>query len=191
MIDIKSCFDEAIRNVRTWRNRYTVSEYPHKVVVNMMYRAYGMDYIWNEYRNNRLPNYSSIEEALRSMELHYYNISSTIIRENLLYWLKSKPNEKVGTLIFANYDKMASAAETNLSKKEELEFSYIFNFLEDKLVLYYIGIRQTGKNMTDTIATMTNYVIESIPNMDYAMAKQVFLQLYVAKYMNDNYSPLP
>lgn len=191
MIDIKSCFDEAIRNVRTWRNRYTVSEYPHKVVVNMMYRAYGMDYIWNEYRNNRLPNYSSIEEALRSMELHYSNISSTIIRENLLYWLKSKPNEKVGTLIFANYDKMASAAETNLSKKEELEFSYIFNFLEDKLVLYYIGIRQTGKNMTDTIATMTNYVIESIPNMDYAMAKQVFLQLYVAKYMNDNYSPLP
>lgn len=191
MIDIKSCFDEAIRNVRTWRNRYTVSEYPHKVVINMMYRAYGMEYIWNEFRNNRLPNYSSIEEALRSMELHYSEISSTIIRENLLYWLKSKPNEKVGTLIFTNYEKMASAAESNSSKKEELEFSYIFNLLEDKLVLYYIGIRQTGKSMTDTIATMTNYVIEPIPNMDYAMAKQIFLQLYVAKYMNDNYSPLP
>lgn len=191
MIDIKSCFDEAIRNVRTWRNRYTVSEYPHKVVINMMYRAYGMEYIWNEFRNNRLPNYSSIEEALRGMELHYSEISSTIIRENLLYWLKSKPNEKVGTLIFTNYEKMASAAESNSSKKEELEFSYIFNLLEDKLVLYYIGIRQTGKSMTDTIATMTNYVIEPIPNMDYAMAKQIFLQLYVAKYMNDNYSPLP
>ena len=45
--------------------------------------------------------------------------------------------------------------------------------------------------MENTIAMMTNYVIEPIPNMDYAMAKTVFQQLYVGKFMNDNYTPLP
>lgn len=191
MIDISSSFNEATRNIITWRNRYSVTEYPHKVVINMMYRAYGMDYIWNEYKNGRIQRFSSFEEAIRGMEMYYANVSSNIVRANLLDWLRESPNKQVGTLIFANYDRMASAAETNPSKKEELEFSYIFNLLEEKLVLHYIGIRQTGKNMEDTIAMMTNFVIEPIPNMDYAMAKTVFQQLYVGKFMNDNYTPLP
>lgn len=191
MIDIKSCFDEATRNVRTWRNRYSESEYPHKVVINMMYRAYGMDYIWKEFANGRLQKFNSIEDALRGMEIHYAEVSSNIVRGNLLNWLKLKPDETVGTLTFANYERIATTAETNAVQKEELEFSYIYELLQDKLVLYYLAIRQTGKNMQDTIAMMTNYVIEPISNMDYAIAKKVFGQLYVAKYMNNNYRPLP
>ena len=53
MIEIKPAFDEATRNILTWRNRYSKSEYPHKVVINMMYRAYGMKHIWDEFRANR------------------------------------------------------------------------------------------------------------------------------------------
>ena len=191
MIDIKSSFEEATRNIRTWRNRYTIKEYPHKVVINMMYRAYGMQYIWNDFKRGILPRFQSIEDAIRGMEMYYAQISTTQIRDNLLDWLKKSPNTPVGTITFANYERMATEAENNATKKEELEFSYIFELLEDKLVLYYIGIRQTGKSMADTIALMTNYIIEPIPNMDYLMAKQVFQQLYVDKFMNNNYTPLP
>ncbi|MBO7635920.1 MAG: hypothetical protein J6S89_05010 [Paludibacteraceae bacterium] len=191
MIDIKSGFNEAIRNIQTWRNRYNTKEYPHKVVINMMYRAYGMQYIWNDFKIAKLPKFQSIKDAVQGMETYYAQVSMTQIRDNLLNWLKESPTTPVGTITFANYERMACEAENNATKKEELEFSYIFELLEDKLVLYYIGIRQTGKSMEDTIALMTNYFIEPIPNMDYLMAKQVFQQLYVAKFMNDNYIPLP
>jgi hypothetical protein len=45
--------------------------------------------------------------------------------------------------------------------------------------------------MTDTIAMMTNYMIEPINNLNYEMAKQVFQQLYIGKYMHENYTPIP
>ena len=98
---------------------------------------------------------------------------------------------KSAATIFANYERLANLAESNTAKKEELEFSYIFELLEDKCVLFYIAIRQTGKSMTDTIAMMTNYMIEPINNLNYEMAKQVFQQLYIGKYMHENYTPIP
>ena len=191
MIDIKPAFDEGMRNIRTWRNRYSETEYPHKVVINMMYRAYAMDYIWNEFKNSRLPRYNSINEALIGMEKHYSTVTANNINANLLNWLRIKPNERIGTLIYHNYEKIAKEAELNYSKKEELEFSYLFNLLQDKLVQYYIAIRLTGKNMQETITAMTNYMIEPISGMTYEIAKQAFQQLYVARFMNDNYRPLP
>lgn len=191
MIKIDPCFEEATRNICTWRNRYDTKEYPHKVVINMMYRAYGMQYIWNDFKNGVLPRFQSIEEGIRYMEMYYAQIAVTQIRDNLLEWLKKSSDTPVGTITFANYERMASEAECNATRKEELEFSYIYELLGDKLVLYYIGICQTGKSMEDSIALMTNYVIDPIPNMDYLIAKQVLQQLYVAKFMNDNYTPLP
>ena len=45
--------------------------------------------------------------------------------------------------------------------------------------------------MQETITAMTNYMIEPISGMTYEIAKQAFQQLYVARFMNDNYRPLP
>ena len=191
MIDIKPCFDETMRNIRTWRNRYLTAEYPHKVVINMMYRAYAMQHIWREYNNGSLPHFNSINDGIIWMEKHYSEVAMTKIQPNLLNWLQQSPNTSVGTLTFANYERLANLAESNTAKKEELEFSYIFELLEDKCVLFYIAIRQTGKSMTDTIAMMTNYMIEPINNLNYEMAKQVFQQLYIGKYMHENYTPIP
>jgi hypothetical protein len=38
---------------------------------------------------------------------------------------------------------------------------------------------------------MTNIIIEPLERMDYAITKQAFLQLLVAKFMGENYRPLP
>ena len=191
MIDIKPCYNEATTNIVAWRNRYSKSEYPNKVVINMMYRAYTMQHIWREFKNGQIPSFNSVDEGLIWMERHYSQVAQTNIQPYLLNWLNHSPNADVGTLTFYNYDRLATNAETLSSKREELEFSYIFELLEDKCVLFYIAIRQTGKSMTDTIAMMTNYMIEPIPNMDYAMAKQAFQQLYIGRFMNENYTPIP
>lgn len=157
----------------------------------MMYRAYGMNYIWDEFKAGKLPRLSSFDEAFTWMDSHYGEVTGIHIMPNLEEWLENYPTKKVGTLIFANYDRLATTAENDRGKKEELEFSYIYSLLEDYCVLYYIGFRLMGKSCVDVIAMMTNYEIEDIPQMDYCMAKQVFSQLYVSRYMHEHYSPLP
>lgn len=191
MIDFGPRFEEAVRRIRTWRTRYTPQEYPHKVVINMMYRAYTMNYIWNEFKAGKLPRLSSFDEVFSWMDHHYSEIAAQYIQPNLLDWLESKPTEQIGTLVFANYDRLATYAENDRGKKEELEFSYIYSLLEDYCVLYFIGFRQMGKSTVDVISLMTNFVIEDLPNMDYCIAKQAFSQLYVSRFMNEHYSPLP
>lgn len=191
MLDLRQAYSEGIQNIRNWRTRYTPQEYPHKVVINIMYRAYGMNYIWNDYKNGNLPRYSNFQEAVIDMEQRYSRVAIEKVRDNLMVWLDNKPNEAIGNLTFSNYDRLATVAENDKTKKEELEFSHIFDLLQEKCVLYWIALRQTGKNDIDAIATITGVIIESIPNMDYAGAKYVFQELCVKQYISQNYSPLP
>ncbi len=192
MIDLSKAYAEATNNVRVWRNRYSTEEYPHKVVINMMYRAYTMQYIWNEFKNGTLPKFATINEALLGMSQHYREISTTKIFSNLLNWLETRPNDSVGTLTYSRYENnLATPAENDKRKREELEFSYIFEMLEDECVLYYIGFRQMGKGFQDAVAMITNFMIEDIPTMDYSIAKQVFQQLIVGRYMHEHYNEIP
>ena len=191
MLDLRQAYSEGIQNIRNWRTRYTPQEYPHKVVINIMYRAYGMNYIWNDYKNGNLPRYSNFQEAVIDMEQRYSRVAIEKVGDNLMVWLDNKPNEAIGNLTFSNYDRLATVAENDKTKKEELEFSYIFDLLQEKCVLYWIALRQTGKNDIDAIAAITGVIIESIPNMDYAGAKYVFQELCVKQYISQNYSQLP
>lgn len=191
MIDLRPRFDEAVRRIRAWRTRYSVEEYPHKIVLNIMYRAYGMDYIWGEFKSGKLPQLSSIEEAFNWMDNHYAEITGEKIQPYLLDWLKTNPNKEIGNVVFEKYEALARKAELDKNKKEELEFSYLYHLLEDYCVLYFIGFRLLGKSTVDVISMMTNYLIEDMPQMNYGMAKQVFSQLYVNRYMHEHYSPLP
>ena len=190
MLDLSHFFAEATNNIRTWRNRYSSNEYPHKIVLNMMYRAYAMNFIWNEYKQNELPHFTSINEGMICMNNHYQEVAAHNIHQNLLTWLQSQPNKQVGNLVYTNYESVASEAEYNSHKKEELEFSYIFNLLQDNCVLFYLAFIQAGKSSVDSISMITNAIIEDIPNMDYGMAKYVFQELCIKQYMNENYQPL-
>ena len=106
-------------------------------------------------------------------------------------WMANNPYEQVGSLSTARYEKLATQAETDKKYKEELEFSYIFELLNDMSVLYFIAFRLTGESEVDAIAKMSDVIIEPLEHMDYAITKQVFQQLLVGRYMSMNYHPLP
>lgn len=191
MLDLRQAYSEGLQNIRNWRTRYEPQEYPHKVVINMMYRAYGMSYLWEDYKNGRIPRYANFQEAVIAMEERYSKIAIEKVRDNLTDWIKKNPNQTIGSLTFSNYDSLATAAEKSKDKKEELEFSFIFNFLQEKCILYWIALRQIGKSDVDAIGLITGVIIEPIANMDYAGAKYVFQELCVKQYVSQNYSPLP
>ena len=157
----------------------------------MMYRAYSTRIVFETFQNDELADQDNFQEAIMYV-LHFYGeTAKTEVHPYLEGWMANKPYEYVGPLCTARYEKIATKAETDPKFKEELEFSYIFELLNDMSVLAFIALRLTGESEVDAIAKMTNVIIEPLEHMDYTICKQVFQQLLVAKYMSENYRPLP
>ena len=191
MIELRPAMNEALRNLQTWRNKYSFSEYPHKIVLNMMYRAYSTRIVYNAFLEDAFPNFDNLQESFKYVLEIYGESAANEVHPNLLQWMKTRPNEEVGTLCTARYENLANKALTNKKSMEELEFSYIFELINDMSVLYYIGFRLCGYSQVDAIAQMSGVIIEAIPNLDYTKIKQVFQQLLVAPYMHHHYNQLP
>lgn len=191
MIDLRPPLNEALGNIVNWRNKYTRSEYPHKIVLNIMYRAYSTKFVFEAFSRDELPEFDDFTEAAREVHRFYGHMAATEVHSNLLRWMATKPNEEVGTVCTERLEKLATRAETDPQALEELEFTYIFELLNDMSVLYWIAFRQCGESDVNAIYKMSGVMILPFHNMDYSMIKQVFQQLLVAPYMNDNYHPLP
>lgn len=191
MIDLRPALNEAMRNIQTWRNKYPSSIYPHKIVLNMMYRAYSTRIVFEAFQNDDLVEHDSIREAMNYVMLTYSQSAAEEVHPHLIHWMESRPNEQVGTICTARYEGLASRAEVDKRALEELEFSYAFELLNDMSVLYFIAFRLCGYSEVDAISQMSGIIIEPLANMDYTTTKQVFQQLLVARYMHFNYQPLP
>ena len=48
MFDIKASQNRKINKLKEWRSRYSKSEYPYKVIMNMFYELFTMELIWDE-----------------------------------------------------------------------------------------------------------------------------------------------
>lgn len=191
MIDLRPALSEAYRNIQNWRGKYSSAIYPHKIVLNMMYRAYSTRIVYNSFHNDEMVEFDDFNESVNYV-MHFY--SDTALHEvvpKLEYWMKNSPNEEVGTLCTSKYEHLASKSETDKSSLEELEFSYAFELINDLCVLYYIAFRLTGISDVDAIAKMSDVMIESLGDMTYTITKQVFQQILVARFMQFNYHPLP
>jgi len=191
MTYLRQSLEEAYRNLANWRNRYSPQEYPHKIVVNMMYRAYSTRIVYQTFASGPMLEIDNVPEAFNYIMKFYGKVAMTKVRDNLEYWMETRPLEEVGTLNTARYEALATKAETNKKFQEELEFSYIFELLNDMSVLAFLAFRLTGESEVDAIAKMSGRIIEPLPYMDYTIAKQVFQQLVVTEFMSMNYKPLP
>lgn len=191
MIDLRPALNEAMRNLQTWRKKYASDVYPHKIVLNMMYRAYSTRIVFDSSKKDELVDQDNLQESMQYVIYSYSQSAAQEVHPYLEHWMESRPNEQVGTLCTSRYENLAKRAETDKKALEELEFSYVFELLNDMSVLYFIAFRLCGISEVNTIAQMTGYEIEKLENMDYTITKQVFQQLLVAPYMHHNYHALP
>lgn len=189
MIDLNSSYKEAVENIQKWFSRYTSEEYPHKIVLNIMYRAYTMETLYKEYEDGTLPHFNDLNSSLLESQKMYSLTALTKVRDNLLHWLNSRGGDYVGTVCFNKLERLATKAENDKKALEELEFTYLFEYLNDKCSLFWLGLTLAGQSQTQAIGLITGYMIENIPSFNYEISKNVFQQLRVGKYMNDNYIP--
>lgn len=183
MIDLQTAFAEAENNIRVWRNRYTSQEYPHKILINIMYRAYTMSFIWEDFDNGKLPKFQSFNDAIISMERYYGNVAVEKVNANLLTWLRTRANDYVGGCNYKFMEEVATDAEQNPRDRHLVETSYFSHLLKDKMVLYFIAMRLAGKTDSQAIEALTNYQVEMTGSFDYTSAKNAFGELIVDNYL--------
>lgn len=191
MVDLTRAFQEAMNNLLAWRNRYSHEEYPHKIVLNMMYRGYSMREVFEDYEAGRLPRFSNQQEAIIYMERYYSQVAISRVAPFWEGWVNEYANESIGGLIYANYDRMASTAELSSNMKEEVEFSYIFDLLQEKCVLYWIALRQCGEDEMRAVGLLCGLVIQDQVDFTYETTKVIFQDLCVRQFMAHHYVALP
>ena len=121
MIELRPALNEALRNLGNWRNKYPSQVYPHKIVLNMMYRAYSTRFVYQAFANDEMPEFDDFQEAAKYV-IEFYG--ETALREVMPYlegWMANNPYEQVGSLSTARYEKLATQAETDKKYKEELD----------------------------------------------------------------------
>lgn len=168
----------------------------------MMYEAYTMREIFREYQNRSLPSYTQIEDAIAYLKTYHVEVRKYRIFPRLEQMLKDNPNESIGGLIFANYEKMAKTSEVNPdSMLEEIEFSYIFDYLQEKCVQMWLALCLTGCSEMEAIRLLTGvtgpirHLDGSILNdsnpLDFGLVRTLFQDLGVNTFMATHYQPLP
>lgn len=191
MVDLGQFLSQGLTNLRTWRNRYSSQEYPHKVIINLMYRSYAVAFLWDDFENGRFPRFTDELEAFMYVSQKYQETCRNKVNANLMSWLERYPDKAIGNVTYSGYENLAKRAENDRSAKEEVEFSYLFDYMTNICVQDYIALRLCGKSQVDAISNITRVIIEPLAQFDYGVAKQVFTQLYVNRYMAQNYNPLP
>ena len=62
MIELRPALNEALRNLVNWRNKYPTQVYPHKIVLNMLYRAYSTRFVYQAYANDEMPEFDDVAD---------------------------------------------------------------------------------------------------------------------------------
>ena len=191
MIDFREDFNNAINNIRSWKNSNELKVYVHrKLLTNIMFRAISVKGVYDAFLNGELPHMSNIESSLKYIE-EYYDEMSKEVHPELIEWLRNIPNdEMVGTVNFHTYKCLAYNAEINEESVHELEFIYVFEHLNDICVLFYIAYIIAGISPKDAIEKITGVECFTQPIEDLGSLKECF-QPVIGDYMEENYSVIP
>lgn len=177
-IDLTSTFKDARQLTNTWKTRYSASEYPQKVIMNIFYRKYTIEKMWPTIFNTK---YSNWETAYASLKNKYGEVALTI---NPVLESKLKANDKVTSIRFSDFTPyIQAAASGNKDALKGIEYTYFLHRIFDELILVWVSMVVSGDTKINAIAKITRAVIAEMPINDYAVIEQIFDQLGAEKYL--------
>jgi len=190
-LDMTNTFNEAKENINIWKKRYASEEYPFKVVLNIFYRQFTMNSIWEKELKSSFVKYFNTEpdwvSGYEKIENEYSQASGQFTVGNTLVNLMNQ-RQIVGGINYANFEQLISRGKIgNKSAIEEIEFSYIYYYLTNKAINIWASFGRTGQNEIDSIATITGAIVEANQEITYSVITNTIGQIGVAKAMNDLY----
>ena len=188
MIDFSVFYEEGLRNLQTWKTRYSTDEYPQKVELNIFYRRMAMKRAWPQIlayadrRHGVLP----YNRALQELQTIYAN-SAAEINPILESYLKTHATEDMGGATFEFYQHLAFQASFLRQAKHSLETSYLFYMMSDCATLVWAAIAASGVDKVKAVAEVTGCIIQPMPLNDYSTVSNGIGQLAVSGYIEKRY----
>ncbi len=177
-IDLTNTFKDARQLINTWKVRYSSTEYPRKVVINIFYRKYTIEKMWHSIFTKE---YSNWETAYVDLKNKYEEVALTI---NPVLLSKLNTNNKVSSIRFSDFTSyIQSAATGNKEALKGIEYTYFLNRIFDELILNWVAMVISGDTKINAIAKITGAVIAEIPVNDYTEIEQIFDQLGAEQYL--------
>lgn len=178
--DLTHTFKHARSLINSWKNRYSTTEYPQKVILNIFYRKYTIERIWADIINQ---SYSTWEFAYEKNMKKYAEVAQSeivLILENNL-----KENKKVTNIKFSDfqpYIKSASLGDVDAIKA--IEYTYFLNRIFDELTMLWISMVNSGETKIDAIAKLTGVILpREISISSYREVEQIFDKIGVETYL--------
>ena len=197
MFDIQRELDKRIENIILSRNRLKYksqdSTYAVYLVDEIFKYRYTMHFMWDtvmSYANQDFPNCAadSYNELLEIFEKTYSEIVSPRLQS-----LYSNPEyEWVGAIHRDGFNELiVSCKHGNRRAREEIEFSYLYYTICDLCTLCWAAQCSSGLGKLDAIKMITGCIIQPMPLNEYKVLTNGLGELFVSRFLEQNYTPLP
>lgn len=197
--DLRHSFNEGMNNLSTWRNRYSKSEYPEKVVLNIFYRKYTMEFMFpdiigcyeTDFLGKPKVKWNDFNEGFQKLKTTYGSTAVSKTQPVLLNLL-TNIQRNVGNTNYGIFTPLIAAAKSgNNAKLEEIEYAYLYYLLTDECILLWGAFGGTGLTKIDAIGKMSGVILEVEDIKTYAPIEQILGQFCSSAYLKDNYKALP
>jgi hypothetical protein len=197
MFNIRKELDNKQEQIIVWRNEYKYkqedSPYGIFLVKQIFSSHYAMQYMWPELMQyvdgNRFHNYPQAIDQLTNL---YNTILKRSISPNIDSWIENNPDEWVGGIHYFGFiDYINKSQKGDRKSREELEFSFLYYTLSDLCTIEWAAVCATGVSRIDAVAYITGCQIYPMPLDDYKVITNGLGQLYISRYLEENYTPLP
>lgn len=178
-VDLSNTFKDGRKLLNTWKQRYSPSEYPYKVVLNMFYRKYTIEKMWPIVINQSYPTW---QKAYEANLLKYGQVAQMEIVPVLESWIQS--NRQVGMVKFSDFQSfIQNGSRGNADALKGIEYTYLLHRVFDELIILWISMVNSGETQVNAIAKLTRHVVEIPKIRSYAEIESVFDQLGAEKYL--------
>ncbi len=200
MVDLKHAFSQGMNSLLTWRQRYPLHEYGEKVLLNVFYRKYTMEFMWNAIINNfqvdnfgrRKVIWDDFNTGFAVLKQVYGRCAMEKTQPVLLDLLENNPEQDVGNISYSSYAaRIEGAARGKQEDIEEIEYAYLFYLLTDECVLLWSAFGGTGLDQAGAIRRMTGVVLEPSRIETYTAIEGILSRFCAAPYLGQVYKPLP
>ena len=178
--DLTNTFKDARRLINSWKDRYSPTEYPQKVIMNIFYRKYTIEKMWSQVINQSFPNW---EIAYKNNMLKYAEIAQNeivpVLESNL------QADKKVTAIKYSDFQSyIKSASKGDIDSIKAIEYTYFLNRIFDEFTILWISMVNGGETKTNAITKLTGAVLpREMPINNYGEVEQIFDQIGVENYL--------
>ena len=178
-VDLAGIFKEGRNQLNIWKSRYSAEEYPYKVILNMFYRKFTIEKMWDRAMEQSFSNWQNAYEANL---IKYSTIAQNEIVPVLENWVNS--NKQVGMGKLSDYlPYINKAKERDLNAIKSIEYTYLLHRIIDELIILWISMVNSGETQIDAIAKLTLAVVKIPPVETYSKIESIFDQLGAEQYL--------